>query len=188
MASKLALAGAALLAAAYLAGCGNTTAGNPVCPGCGTNAEPNFPTSRPSATPPPTVALPPPSLTVAPGTPSASPPGTQTLPANEQGYVFVETKSGKTRCQLSTAEVGCESQFANSPVLDGVPANGVRLTPGGEVRWLLGNLGDIPAVTLDYRSYSALGWTIDARQDGTRFTNDRTGHGMIVAVQGVQTF
>jgi hypothetical protein len=106
----------------------------------------------------------------------------------ENGYVFIETKSGKTRCQLSTAEVGCEAQFTNSPLLNGTPANGVRLTANGEVSWLVGNLGDIPAVTLDYRTYSAVGWTIEAREDGTRFTNDRSGHGMTVAVDGVQAF
>jgi hypothetical protein len=64
----------------------------------------------------------------------------------------------------------------------------VRLTANGEVSWLVGNLGDIPAVKLDYRTYSAVGWTIHAREDGTRFTNDRTGRGMIVAVDGVQAF
>jgi len=106
----------------------------------------------------------------------------------ENGYVFIETKSGKTRCQLNTEEVGCEAQFTNPPVLDGVPANGVRVTANGEVSWLVGNLGDIPVVTLDYRTYSAVGWTIDAREDGTRFTNDRTGHGMNVAIDGVQAF
>ena len=53
---------------------------------------------------------------------------------------------------------------------------------------MVGNLGAIPAVTLDYRTYSALGWTIEATRDGTRFTNDRTGHGMFVAVEGVETF
>jgi len=73
-------------------------------------------------------------------------------------------------------------------VVDGVPANGVRVTANGVVSWLVGNLGDIPAVTLDYRTYSAVGWTIEAREDGTRFTNDRTGHGMNVAIEGVQEF
>jgi hypothetical protein len=108
--------------------------------------------------------------------------------APQDGYVFIETKSGKTRCQLSTAEVGCEAQFTNSPVLDGTHANGVRLTANGEVSWLVGNLGDIPVVTLDYRKYSAVGWTIDAGEDGTRFTNDSTGHGMTVSIDGVQAF
>jgi hypothetical protein len=113
-------------------------------------------------------------------------PGGVLPPGN--GYVFIETKSGKTRCQLNEEEVGCESDFTNSPVMNGMHANGVRLTADGEVSWLVGNLGDIPAVTLDYRTYSAVGWTIEAREDGTRFTNDRTRHGMTVAVDGVQTF
>jgi hypothetical protein len=114
-------------------------------------------------------------------------PGAEVLPP-ENGYVFIETKSGKTRCQLSTAEVGCEAQFTNSPVLDGSHANGVRLTANGELSWLVGNLGDIPVVTLNYRTYKAVGWTIDAGEDGTRFTNDGTGHGMTVSIGGVQAF
>lgn len=104
------------------------------------------------------------------------------------GYVFIETKSGKTRCQLSADTVGCEAFFTNSPVIDGSPANGVELTADGQVHWIVGNLGDIPAVRLDYRTYSALGWTIDASSAGTRFTNDRTGRGMSVSVESVQVF
>jgi hypothetical protein len=73
-------------------------------------------------------------------------------------------------------------------VLDGTRANGVRLTANGEVSWLVGNLGDIPVVTLDYRTYSAVGWTIVAGEDGTRFANDSTGHGMTVSIDGVQAF
>jgi hypothetical protein len=52
----------------------------------------------------------------------------------------------------------------------------------------VGNLGDIPAITLDYKTYSAVGWTIEASEDGTRFTNIGTGHGMVIAVEGVQAF
>ena len=114
-------------------------------------------------------------------------PGAEVL-TPENGYVFIETRSGKTRCQLNKDEVGCEAQFTNSPVMNGMHANGVRLTANGEVTWLVGNLGDIPVVTLDYRTYRAVAWTIDAREDGTRFTNDRTHHGMVVAVDGVQAF
>jgi hypothetical protein len=33
-----------------------------------------------------------------------------------------------------------------------------------------------------------VGWTIQASEDGTRFTNDRTGRGAIVAIVGVQAF
>lgn len=116
------------------------------------------------------------------------PPGSQTLNPNEQGYVFIETKSGKTRCQISQSSVGCEAQFANPPVKDGIPANGVTVTPDGNLRWLVGNLGDPPVVILDYRTYEAQGWTIEAGAPGTRFTNERTGHGMFVSIEHVDAF
>jgi hypothetical protein len=174
---------AALLAlAAVLTGCRTSTPGTPVI-SPKSPTEPSFPTSRPTR---PTAA-PPTTVTPGPPTSTAAAPGAEVLPP-KNGYVFIETKSGKTRCQLNEDEVGCEAQFTNSPVVDGTHANGVRLTANGEVSWLVGNLGDIPVVTLDYRTYSAVGWTIEASEDGTRFTNDRTGHGMIVAVDGVQAF
>jgi hypothetical protein len=174
---------AVLLAlAAVLTGCRTSTPGTPVI-SPKSPTEPSFPTSRPTW---PTAA-PPTTITPGPPTSTAAAPGAEVLPP-ENGYVFIETKSGKTRCQLNEDEVGCEAQFTNSPVVDGTHANGVRLTANGEVSWLVGNLGDIPVVTLDYRTYSAVGWTIEASEDGTRFTNDRTGHGMIVAVDGVQAF
>lgn len=116
-----------------------------------------------------------------------APPG-QTLPANGQGYVFVQTKSGRTRCQLNSSAVGCESDFQNSPVVEGIPANSVRVTADGSLQWVVGNLGEIPAVTLDYATYSAAGWTIAADPSGTRFTNEATGHGMLVATEGVHSF
>jgi hypothetical protein len=166
---------------AALTGCQTSTPGTAVT-SPKSPTEPNFPTSRPTR---PTAA-PPTTVTPAP-TSTAAAPGAKVLPP-ENGYVFIETKSGKTRCQLNEEEVGCEAQFTNSPVLDGTRANGVRLTANGEVSWLVGNLGDIPVVTLDYRTYSAVGWTIDASEGGTRFTNDRTRHGMVVAIDGVQAF
>lgn len=180
MKSRLALAGA-VMAAAALVSCSNTTGGTAVCPGCGTASEPSF------GTPSPSISTP----TAAPPTPTESPtPGgdTQTLPPDSDGFVFVETKSGRTRCQLNTEYVGCESAFSNAPVVDGAPANGVKVTADGDVTWILGNLGNIPTVALDYRTYSAAGWTIEAGPDGTRFVNDSTGHGMVVAVEGVQAF
>jgi len=146
-------------------------------------SEPDFPTprpSRPTAAPPSTIE-PPPSAT-APG-----PPGGEVLQPQD-GFVFIQTKSGKTRCQLDEQEVGCEAAFTNAPEVDGLPANGVRLSSGGQLSWVLGNLGAIPAETLDYRTYSAVGWTIDASEDGTRFTNDRTGRGMVISVEGVESF
>jgi hypothetical protein len=165
--------------AAIIAGCQSGTPGTPVT-SPQSPTEPSFPTSRPprpTAAPPKTITPP----------PTAPTPGAEVLPP-ENGYVFIETKSGQTRCQINEDEVGCEAQFTNSPMQNGVRANGVRLTADGAVDWIVGNLGDIPVVTLDYRTYRALGWTIVASEDGTRFTNDDTGHGMVVAIEGVETF
>lgn len=175
-----------MLAAAALVSCSNSTDGTATCPGCGSQAEPEFPTSRSSVSTP-TAASPTGLPAPGPSTGIAAPPG-QTLSPNDQGYVYIETKSGKTRCQLNRESVGCETEFENSPVIDGEPANGVSITSGGTMKWVVGNLGNIPVVTLDYRTYEAQGWTIVADEAGTRFTNDGTGHGMVVRVQGVEAF
>lgn len=166
-----------LAVGALLAGCQSGTTGTPVT-SPESPTEPSFPTSRPTR---PTAAPPSPSTTATPA------PGAEVL-APENGYVFIETKSGQTRCQLNEDEVGCEAQFTNSPTQDGVRTNGVRLTADGAVDWIVGNLGDIPVVTLDYRTYRAVGWTIVAAEDGTRFTNDRTGHGMFVSIEKVDVY
>ncbi len=84
--------------------------------------------------------------------------------------------------------MGCEAPFANPPVVDGSPANGVRVSAAGELSWIVGNLGDIPVVTLDYRTYSAEGWTIVATETGTRFTNDQSARGMFVSIERVDVF
>ncbi|HET7741800.1 MAG TPA: hypothetical protein VFL67_14230 [Mycobacterium sp.] len=175
-----ALTCAALLGVAALTGCTSTTEGNPRS-AAQNPTEPTFPTERPSrtsATPPPTFT-PPPTLT--------PPAGAEALPP-QNGYVFIQTKSGMTRCQISKEEVGCEAPFTNSPEVDGSPANGVRLTADGDEQWVLGNLGDIPAVTLDYRAYTAVGWTIEASEAGTKFINNTTGRGMFVAIENVDVF
>lgn len=181
--AKVGLAVALLLSAAVLAaGCATTIDGEPVA-SRGSPAEPSFPTTRPTRTSAPTSS---PTPSAAP--PTGRQPGVTTLPADESGYVFIETKSGKTRCQISREEVGCESQFDNSIEVNGMPANGVSITADGSMRWVAGNLGNIPVVTLDYQTYRALGWTIEAASDGTRFTNAGTGHGMSVNTSGVEVF
>ncbi|RDH74686.1 hypothetical protein DVS77_30140 [Mycolicibacterium moriokaense] len=171
---------------ALVSGCGSDIQGTPVTSPTGPG-EPSFPTSRPSTSRPTTA---PPTTTPTPSTTptSAAPPAGDVLPPADGGYVFIETKSGQTRCQLNKQEVDCEAQFTNSPIKDGIPANGVRLTADGTMEWVVGNLGDIPVVTIDYRTYSAVGWTIDATSEGTRFTNQKTGHGMFVSIEKVQTY
>lgn len=173
---------AVLAVGALLSGCQSSIDGTPAT-SPQSPTEPSFPTARPTrSSPAPTTSATPPS------TFHAVPPSALTPLPPQDGYVFIETKSGRTRCQLSEKNVGCESEFTDSPVIDGEQANGVRLTPDGQIKWVVGNLGDIPVVTLDYRKYSAVGWTIEAGKDGTRITNDSTGHGMTIAVEGVKTF
>jgi hypothetical protein len=166
-----------------VAGCSTVTDGRPEASSSTEFSEPSVPTPRPSRTTPPTST---PELVPEPSTQNPAPPGDQ-LPT-ENGYAYIETKSGLTRCQLDADSVGCEAQFVNSPTVDGGQANGVRITADGKQTWVLGNLGDIPTVTLDYRTYKAVGWTIDATESGTTFTNDATGHGMFVAIEKVDVF
>ena len=172
----------ALAACALVAGCQSGTQGTPTT-SPQSPTEPSFPTPRPS-TSRPTAA--PPTKTATPSAP-ASPPAAQVLPPQD-GYVFIETKSGQTRCQLDEESVGCEAQFTNAPMQDGVRANGVNVTAAGNLSWIVGNLGDIPVVAIDYRIYSAVGWTIDATDDGTRFINQATKHGMFVSLEKVESF
>jgi hypothetical protein len=176
-------AACALAVGALLAGCQSTVPGRPTTR-AGSPTEPSFPTPRPSRTPPsssqPPTSKPAPSQT-------GTPPGAQVLPS-ENGYSFIVTKSGQTRCQIDVTAVGCEAQFTNAPKVDGEQANGAETTADGKTRWLVGNLGDPPVVTLDYRTYSAQGWTIVATESGTRFTNDRTYHGMVVTLEKVEFY
>ena len=181
--SSLLLAGALLLS-----GCSSIIEGKPVAsPGAGPT-EPSFPTPRltPPSTPPATTSpSPAPPTTPASPTPPA---GAVPLKPDQNGYVFIETKSGLTRCQINKESVGCEAPFTHSPLQDGAHANGVSITAGGTVNWVLGNLGAIPTVTIDYKTYDAQGWTIIATADGTRFTNEHTRHGMFVSIDTVSTF
>ncbi|GAB7066685.1 hypothetical protein H7J06_11155 [Mycobacterium hodleri] len=170
----------ALAVGAVLVGCQSTVPGSPEG-NAGNGSEPTFPTSTPSR------SSPTPTTTTATSPVAAPPTAAEALPP-QNGYVFVTTKSGQTRCQINTTEVACEAPFTSSPVVDGAPANGVRVTTDGQLQWVLGNLGDIPVVPLDYRTYTAQGWTIAAGEDGTRFTNDGTKHGMFVAIGGVEAF
>lgn len=177
-----------LASAAVVSGCSSTIDGRPVAtPGPGPT-EPSFPTPRQTPSPSPsTTPGPSPAPPTAPASPTA-PAGAIPLPADQNGYVFIETKSGMTRCQINKDTVGCEAPFTNSPLQDGEHANGVSINASGKVQWVLGNLGAIPTVQIDYKTYGAQGWTIKAAADGTRFSNDHTGHGMFVSIDKVSTF
>ncbi len=182
---RIGLAAACLLTA-VMAGCSSTVDGVAICVGCGSDSEPEFPGSRPGTTAPTT---PPTSASNVP-TPTTGqrPSGGQRLEPNSNGYVYIETRSGLTRCQISADTVGCESEFTDSPTIDGQPANGVEVSASGSNRWVLGNLGAMPTTTIGYDTYAAVGWTIVADSTGTTFTNDGTGHGMFISTERVEFF
>jgi hypothetical protein len=137
--------------------------------------------SEPGATPPHYTLI---STT----TPSASP--TIQLTPNQAGYVRVETKSGAVSCSINAELVACRTAANDWPIgSDGQHYHVASVNANGEFHWVTADLGLLEGkVTLDYQTYSAQGWTIVVSQDGTKFTNDRTGHGMSVSTQGVTPF
>ncbi len=102
------------------------------------------------------------------------------------GRVYVVTKSGKTRCRISTFEVDCQSPFVGAPPVYGQPANGITFTADGSLTYVVGDLGDIPATTMGYGTYRALTWTVDASIDGTTFSHNGTGRSVFVSITSVR--
>ncbi|MEO3759783.1 hypothetical protein ABGB19_16035 [Mycobacterium sp. B14F4] len=135
--------------------------------------------SPPAAPPAPQSPAPP------PPTASPAPPRVTALQPNG-GYVYIITKSGKTRCQITTIEVDCQAPFTNTPFVEDMRANGIRFMSDGSYDWVVGDLGDIPVVTLDYGTYRALSWTVEASSVGTRFTHGGTGHSLFVSIDRVE--
>lgn len=64
----------------------------------------------------------------------------------------------------------------------------------GAFYWQNGNIaGSTQAmasdIVLNYgQIYDVNGWTIQPGEDGTRFTNDATGHGMFVSIDNIYAF
>jgi len=116
--------------------------------------------------------------------------GATTLPANQYGYVVVQTAGGDTRCIVETTFIGCETDGTKwQPHADGSgPYHGVRVNTDGMGSWVDGNLGAAAPTTLANQTYRAQGWTIVSNPSGMRFTNDTTGHGAVVSIGGVQPF
>lgn len=150
-------------------------------------ATPSASSTAPIAPAPSAIPAPPPSA--ASPAPGVTPPPAVELPLNPLRYVQIGTQSGQTWCDIMQDWVGCETSATNWPTVDGERAHDVKVTAGGDFHWVVGNLGRMTyKVTLGYQTYHALGWTISATEDGTTFTNDRTGHGMRVSVENVSSF
>jgi hypothetical protein len=126
---------------------------------------------------------------------------------------YVRTESGKVRCDVQSDRVGCQylPGFPQAPVdppmncppppgtylrcVSGVHWDIANVTSGGAFSWMEGNLATGGSadpqndVILNYgQSYDVQGWTILPGSDGTRLTNDGTGHGMFVSLENVAPF
>lgn len=178
------LTGALLLVGA----CSTTVSGNPEL---GVTVLPGGPTV--TTVPPGTTPAEEPSAT--PGATSSAPASTTDagpipIADNGNGYTFLQTASGRARCRVSETGAGCQLTFdrPGPRTESGDAANGVNVGSDGVLTYVLGDIGVANPVTLQYRTYTARGWTIVAAADGTRFTHQGTGHGMVVSTAGARAF
>ena len=106
------------------------------------------------------------------------------------GYVRVESKSGNMRCSIAADLVACQTSVDNWPRhADGRPFHCASVTADGDFHWVDADLGALEGrITMDYKTYRAQGWTISATSGETTFTNDRSGHGMVVSTAEVRPF
>ncbi len=113
-----------------------------------------------------------------------------TLPANQYGYVVVQNAGGDTQCIVETTFIGCQTNGTKwQQHVDGSgPYHGVRVNTDGTGSWVDGNLGAAAPTRLANQTYRAQGWTIVSSPSGMRFTNDQTGHGALVSIEGVRPF
>jgi hypothetical protein len=102
------------------------------------------------------------------------------------------TQSHKVLCAVSPDPtlpgnaVVCQGHFAQAPQLGAAAVTG----GDGAFSWQQGNLNvGNPTTTMAYgQTYHHGNWTINPDETGTRFTNDRTGHGMFVSIENVYSF
>jgi hypothetical protein len=83
--------------------------------------------------------------------------------------------------------VVCQGHFAQAPQL-----GAAAVTDGdGAIRWEVGNLwvNNPNTTTMSYmQTYHHGSWTVFPDETGTKFINDRTGHGMFVSIENVYAF
>jgi hypothetical protein len=129
-------------------------------------------------------------------------------PAGADVGQSVRTESGRVRCEIYANDTGhgggplvvCQqanaAPFPQAPYSSeyGSQLNLAVVRANGSFWWDIGNLaGSDEALASDIvltygRTYHFGGWTISPTFEGTRFTNDGTGHGMFVSVDNVYAF
>lgn len=132
------------------------------------------------------------------------------LPATANAETYFKTQSGKVRCFTSSydgkiggAAAVCETyadetrgSFPQGPPNyergNGARSNIVAVNDKGQLHWYLGDIAGSSAIhdiVMSYgQTYHADGWTLAASSDGTRISNDATGHGMFVSIENVYGF
>jgi hypothetical protein len=116
--------------------------------------------------------------------------------AHAEPSQYVRTESGQVRCVISAGDAACERGSADGfpdapPGQVGGHQNIAQVDASGAFSWTEGNIGagDYQDQVLAYgQAYRFNGWTVVSSVDGTRLTNDGTGHGMFVTVDGASSF
>ena len=121
------------------------------------------------------------------------------LANSSPGAQNVTTESRAVRCMVSSSNVVCQRNsaegFPDNPIVDGSRGNIVSVTTSGVLKRSGGNIPGAyendprfdMVLTYD-QNLNFYGWTISPSFNGTRFTNDQTGHGMFVSIDGVSSF
>ena len=104
-----------------------------------------------------------------------------------------QTQSGKVLCAVtpdsSLALVGPDAVVCQGRFEQARPGEGAVTTGDGTFYWMVGDLGESPTTNMAYgQTYHRGNWTIFHDASGTRFTNERTGHGMFVSIENVYAF
>ena len=131
--------------------------------------------------------------------PAARPPDNRTPQASDSQYVL--PPSGRYRCLVNSgalheADVACEPSWINGQpgrFAQGPVGAVVTVNDQGVLSWHPGaNIGvgsPSDRTSLQYgNTYEINVWTVVSGVDGTRFTNNATGHGMFVSIENVYPF
>jgi hypothetical protein len=105
--------------------------------------------------------------------------------ATQSGRVLCAVTPDSTIADFGSDAVVCQGAFTQP----GAKFQAVT-TGDGTFSWQDANLAvDNPTTTMAYgTTYHRGNWTIYPDETGTRFTNDRTGHGLFVSIDDVYAF
>jgi hypothetical protein len=124
-------------------------------------------------------------------------------PMAHAGGQYVRMQSGLVRCLVTASDqsrsgvptVACDDDrgFQKAPVSrdDNKHLQIAVIDASGTFSWDRGDIGGTPKTDVQLVTGQALhsqGWTIAPVSDGTRFTNDDSGHGLFVRADEVSPF